>query len=258
LCTGAQAQGPSKDEDPSVARARIGIQKLRALVESGALPRAQLEQAEDALADAQDNAVLRCTMYSTDLTDEQAGEMVAAAGRRLERREKQLDKVRHLVDSGVAARNELETFVEEVDFAHKEYDLAVARANIAAEQVAVPVIPREITAVPPRAELHPGGVFTPADFERVEAAYEHHFGKALPVSAMGETAVHRALGFDHRGRVDVALHPDQPEGIWLRAYLAERHIPFIAFRQAVPGRATGAHIHMGPMSTRLAPSAAAD
>ena len=41
-------------------------------------------------------------------------------------------------------------------------------------------------------------------FSRVEAAYEEHFGKPLPISAMGETAVHRALGFDHRGRVDVA------------------------------------------------------
>jgi hypothetical protein len=82
-------------------------------------------------------------------------------------------------------------------------------------------------------------------------AFEKHFGKPLPVSALGETAVHRALGFDHRGRVDVALHPDLPEGIWLREFLRENHIPFFAFRQAVPGRATGAHIHIGPMSTHF-------
>jgi hypothetical protein len=88
-------------------------------------------------------------------------------------------------------------------------------------------------------------------FSRVEVAFEKHFGKPLPVSALGETAVHRALGFDHRGRVDVALHPDQPEGLWLREFLTENHIPFFAFRQAVPGRATGAHIHIGPMSTHL-------
>ena len=68
---------------------------------------------------------------------------------------------------------------------------------------------------------------------------------------MGETAVHRSLGFDHRGRVDVAISPDQPEGVWLRHYLTDNHIPYFAFRQAVPGKATGAHIHMGPMSTRL-------
>ena len=76
-------------------------------------------------------------------------------------------------------------------------------------------------------------------------------------SAVGETAVHRALGFDHRNRVDVALNPDQPEGVWLRRYLESRRIPYFAFWQAVPGKATGAHIHMGPMSTRLAPGARA-
>ncbi len=39
----------------------------------------QLEQAQDALGDAQDMAVLRSTMYTNDLTEEQTGEMVAAA-----------------------------------------------------------------------------------------------------------------------------------------------------------------------------------
>jgi len=90
----------------------------------------------------------------------------------------------------------------------------------------------------------------------VSAAFEHRFLKPLPVSAMGETAVHRALGFDHRGRVDVALIPDQPEGVWLRQYLEARRIPYFAFWQASPGKATGAHIHIGPESTRL--SAVAD
>jgi hypothetical protein len=74
----------------------------------------------------------------------------------------------------------------------------------------------------------------------------------MPVTAMGETAVHRAMGFDHRGRVDVGLHPDAPEGAWLRSYLMENRIPFFLFRQAVPGKATGAHIHIGPISSRIA------
>jgi hypothetical protein len=95
------------------------------------------------------------------------------------------------------------------------------------------------------------GVFTALTFSKVETAFAGHFGKPLPVSAMGDTSVHRALGFDHRGRVDVAISPDQPEGVWLREYLTENKIPFFAFRQAVPGKATGAHIHMGPMSARL-------
>ena len=97
-----------------------------------------------------------------------------------------------------------------------------------------------------------GGLFNPKEFQKIESAYSEKFAKPLPVSAMGETATHRAMGFDHRGRVDVAVNPDQPEGVWLRQYLTSHEIPFFAFRQAVPGKATGAHIHIGPGSTRIA------
>jgi hypothetical protein len=63
--------------------------------------------------------------------------------------------------------------------------------------------------------------------------------------------VHRSLGFDHRDRVDVALNPDQTEGRWLMSLLDRLSVPYIAFRHAVAGRATGAHIHIGLPSPRL-------
>jgi len=244
-----------------VLRARLAIERLRALVEAGALPRVQLEQAEDALGDAQDMAVLRRTMYGQDITEEQSNEMVAAAQRRLGRRQKQLDRVRGLIDSGIAAKNDLGPLEEQVDYARKEYDLAVSRANLnrelvemaRAEQIRQSHQEQGPAGSGPAAVRYDGsGVFTPAQFQQVSAAFEHRFAKPLPVSAMGETAVHRALGFDHRGRVDVALNPDQPEGVWLRQYLEARRIPYFAFWQAAPGKATGAHIHIGPESTRLA------
>ncbi|MGA3041973.1 MAG: hypothetical protein ABSF54_14400 [Bryobacteraceae bacterium] len=250
----------SPTEDPDVLRARLNIQRLRALVEAGALPRIQLEQAEDALGDAQDLAVLRRTMYGQDITDEQSDEMVAAAQRRLDRRQKQLDRLRGLIGSGIVAKNDLDPAAAQVDFARTQYDLAVSRANLTHELAAMV---RAEQMRPPRASdgasgnargsvrYDGAGVFTPAQFQQVSAAFEHRFSKPLPVSAMGETAVHRALGFDHRGRVDVALNPDQPEGVWLRQYLEARHIPYFAFWQAARGKATGAHIHIGPESTRL-------
>jgi hypothetical protein len=61
------------------------------------------------------------------------------------------------------------------------------------------------------------------------------------------------MGFDHRGRFDVAVGPSQPEGVWARRYLTEKHVTFLAFRSAVPGQATGAHIHIGPPSSHRAP-----
>jgi len=50
--------------------------------------------------------------------------------------------------------------------------------------------------------------------------------------------------------MDVALHPDSDEGRSLMAYLRRAGIPFIAFRSAMPGSATGAHIHIGLPSIR--------
>lgn len=250
-------------EDPEIARAKEGIERLRALVTAGAVPRVQLEKAEAALEDARDAAFLRRTLYGADLTGDEAGEMVATAARRLERRRADLERARGLVREGVASQLSLGTYLEELDRSRKEFDLAESRARLAHELSVAAAAEQEFqrrleqspAEAPQVAERYDGdGVFSPARFHGIELAYEREFAKPLPVSAMGDTAVHRALGFDHRGRVDVALNPDQPEGVWLRRYLEANNIPYFAFRHAVPGKATGAHIHIGPMSTRLARS----
>jgi hypothetical protein len=260
VCAGAV--GGQTNDAPEVARAKAEVQKQRALVEAGVAPRAQLEKAEEAMADAQDAAILRRTLYGQDLTEGQTGEMMAAASRRFDRRMKALDEAKRLVEAGAASRLSLGGFLEELDGARKEADLAESRASLVreltemaqAEEALSNKLAEEPAAAPQLADRYDGdGIFTTGTLARVEMAFARQFGKPLPVSAMGETAVHRALGFDHRGRVDVAVHPDQPEGVWLRAYLTDNRIPYFAFRQAVPGKATGAHIHIGPMSTRLVP-----
>ncbi len=248
------------DNDPEVARAKAGLEKLRALVDAGAAPRAGLQKAEEEIADARDAAFLRKTLYGKDLTEEHVEDMIAAAGRRLQRRQKAFDEAGKLVEAHVAPRRSLGTFQDELDLARKECELAQSRADLTreltqmarAEVLLDTPLAQNPAEAPHIAERYDGdGVFTAAMLARIEMAFESHFGKPLPVSAIGETAVHRALGFDHRGRVDVAVHPDQPEGVWLRDYLTANHIPYFAFRQAVPGKATGAHIHLGPLSTHL-------
>jgi hypothetical protein len=263
-CAGAVC-GPwlrAQTDDPEVARARAGIERLRTLVEAGAAPRSDLERAEEAIADAEDAALLRRTLYGPDLTtEEQSDEMIAATARRLERRRKALENAEQLVKEGVASRLSLGTYLDELDRARKELDLAESRARLARELIQMAKDEEELQKSLDRApqqarrlaERFDGdGLFSRVDFLRIESAYASRFSKRLPVSAVGETAVHRALGFDHRDRVDVAVHPDQPEGVWLRQFLTDQHIPYFAFRHAVPGKATGAHIHIGPMSTRLA------
>jgi hypothetical protein len=247
-----------------VARGRAEIEKLRRLVEAGAVPRAQLEREEARLADAADADLLRATLYGPDLTEDQLEEMTAAAERRWDRRKQELAHARRLVEEGVASQLSIGPYLENLDRARKEYDVAVSRARLVRELTEIARREQELENALERssadAEALAGrfvgtGLFTAAELRRLEIAFESRFSRALPVSAFGDTAVHRALGFDHRDRVDVAVHPDQAEGVWLRQYLEMNRIPYIAFRNAVRGKSTGAHIHVGPASTRLVRSA---
>jgi hypothetical protein len=85
---------------------------------------------------------------------------------------------------------------------------------------------------------------------KIEKFFLQTFGKALPVSAYGQSPAHDRLRFDHRDAMDVALHPDSSEGRSLISYLKQVGIPFIAFRGSAPGSSTGAHIHIGKPSAR--------
>ena len=96
-----------------------------------------------------------------------------------------------------------------------------------------------------------GTLFKLGDASKVERFFVETFGRALPISALGQTAIHDRLRFDHRDAMDVALHPDSKEGQSLLTFLRRAGIPFVAFRSAVPGASTGAHIHIGKPSPRL-------
>jgi len=89
-----------------------------------------------------------------------------------------------------------------------------------------------------------------AEASKVEGFFSSKFGRQLPISAFGQSETHNRLGFDHRNSVDVALHPDSAEGKALIEYLQTNGIPFLAFRSAIAGVATGAHIHIGYPSHR--------
>jgi len=93
--------------------------------------------------------------------------------------------------------------------------------------------------------------FTLAEVAKIERFFTSTFGRGLPISALGQTATHDRMRFDHHNAVDLALHPESAEGQSVLNYLRQAGIPFIAFRGAVPGAATGAHIHIGKPSPRL-------
>jgi hypothetical protein len=96
-----------------------------------------------------------------------------------------------------------------------------------------------------------GGTWSMGNLSTVQQFFASTFGRPLPTSTVGQSATHNRLGWDHRHAVDVGLHPDSEEGRALIGYLQSENIPFLAFRSAIPGVATGPHIHIGTPSHRL-------
>ena len=114
--------------------------------------------------------------------------------------------------------------------------------------------PPEVTAAPTASEAEEAkdiiAVSKGRIFGDMKSFFVSKFGRTLPVSAFGQTRLHSRLGFDHRNSVDVALSPDSAEGRALINKLRTMGVPYIAFRRAIPGIATGAHIHVGRPSPR--------
>jgi hypothetical protein len=184
---------------------------------------------------------------------QQAAERTAATAR----------ERRALVGEGIVSRREAED--SEAAAAVAAEAVARTRAAIAQAEALVveaeaehqiaqlPPTPGGETHVTPTLVRHTGeSEWSLAMAPAIGRLFAERFGRSLPVSAFGQTAVHDRLGFDHRHAIDVALHPDSVEGQTLMGWLRERGVSYLAFRGAVRGASTGAHIHIGDPSARLA------
>lgn len=171
----------------------------------------------------------------------------------------QVEQRRELLARGIVSRREVED---------SERVLASAQAKLAETRREMVVTDHSLVEAlvtdrpapaPNRQETTPTLVryrgparWSLAEAPKIQSFFARRFGRPLPVSAFGQTPLHDRLGFDHHDALDVAIVPDSPEGTALMAYLRSAGFSFIAFRGAVPGEATGAHIHIGEASRRLA------
>jgi hypothetical protein len=133
-----------------------------------------------------------------------------------------------------------------------ETDIAITEAILGEKVLRLPVLP--VGGFSKTAELtrFNGPVrWSIREASRVEKFFAEKFGRRLPITALGQSETHSRLGFDHRDAMDVGLHPESNEGRALIDYLRKTGIPFLAFNGAVPGAATGPHIHIGRPSGRL-------
>lgn len=85
---------------------------------------------------------------------------------------------------------------------------------------------------------------------KIQRFFSDTFNRQLPVAVFGQGAIHDRWRLDHRNAMDISLHPDSQEGRALLSYMQKNGIPYLAFRSAIPGTATGPHIHIGRPSNR--------
>jgi len=85
---------------------------------------------------------------------------------------------------------------------------------------------------------------------KVQRFFSDTFRRELPVAVFGQGAIHNRWRLDHHNSMDISLHPDSAEGQALLNFLQRSGIPYLAFRSAIPGTATGPHIHIGRPSHR--------
>lgn len=85
---------------------------------------------------------------------------------------------------------------------------------------------------------------------KIQRFFSNSFNRQLPIAVFGQGPIHDRWRLDHRNAMDIQLHPDGVEGRALLSFLQKNGIPFLAFRSAIPGTATGPHIHIGRPSHR--------
>ncbi|MFN0086979.1 MAG: hypothetical protein ACKVX9_16430 [Blastocatellia bacterium] len=173
-----------------------------------------------------------------------------------------LERRRRLLDLGVIAKREVEESAQALAAAESKVAETARQLEQVEQLVAEVNAAEQLAKMPPE----PTGTFkmtgalvryigssrwAMTDFGKIDAFFRLKFGKPLPVSAFGQTETHNRLGFDHREALDVAVHPDGAEGQSVIEFLMKQGISFIAIRSAIPGSATGAHIHIGPSSRRI-------
>ena len=194
-------------------------------------------------------------------------ELLALLEKGAARESSRVGKLRGLYGEGLVSKRELESAegalaegmsrIKEVRLQLKGADHFLAEALLEDESTEpTRTKPGSLTSTgvvikPTHLRFTGSGSWLLSDAGRVESFFAAQFGRRLPVSAYGQSELHTRWGFDHRQSLDVGLHPDSPEGRALVEYLRGAGIPFIAFRSAVPGSATGPHIHIGRPSHRL-------
>lgn len=189
----------------------------------------------------------------------------ASYERDVSKAEAELTKSKDLFAAGLISRKDLEAGeralaaardkVAEVDRNNATADTQIADTLLEADAEAKlrkskPIARGAFVSSAAMIRFNGGGAWALSDAWKVQRFFQDAFKKPLPISVFGQGSIHVRWRLDHNNSMDVSLHPDGSDGQALLTFLRSNGIPFLAFRQAIPGTATGPHIHVGRPSHR--------
>lgn len=223
----------------------------------GAAAQASKKTPKNQLAETRSELISATEAYKTS-----AQEVVKFQEQEVAKATAKAEQLRKLVADGLIARNELAAVEQEIAAATTR--LEATKKQIADSDNLIVQIRDAEKAEKALAKAQSRRLFQQvsmryygmagwalSNISSVQVFFSNNFGRPLPISTMGQSATHNAMGWDHRNSVDVGVHPDSAEGRALIAFLQSKGIPFLAFRGAIPGVSTGPHIHIGYPSARL-------
>ena len=192
------------------------------------------------------------------------GRLLATYDKDVSRAEAQLTQAKALFEAGLIPKNQLTQSEMNVAAAKDKVTETVRLMSNADTQIAETLLEAQAESQLARTRIAKGGFTRTASYVRyagasnwglfdawkVQRFFIDSFKKQLPIAVFGQGAIHDRWRLDHRNSMDISLHPDGPEGQALMNFLRNNGIPFLAFRGAIPGTATGPHIHIGRPSHR--------
>jgi hypothetical protein len=225
-----------------------------------AKPKTPPAQSVSELSKLRDEYIKATKEYKASL--ERLLALYQASARKAEQRAAQTKK---LLADGLVSQREVEQ--SEKALADANLKVSGAQQQIASADTQIAQTLLEVESEKQIAKLGPvprGGLLRTTSFIRyngtgswllsqagkIESFFQQTFKRPLPIAVFGQGAIHNQWRLDHHNAMDISLNPDGAEGQALMSFLQSNGIPFSAFRGAIPGVATGPHIHIGMPSHR--------
>jgi hypothetical protein len=225
----------------------------------GRSSKAKVKQAVNELGRLRDDFVKATNEYKASLE-----KLRASYENDVTKAEAKLATSKELFARGLLSRNEVEAGERAVAEAKGKVNETVQRMATADAQIAGIMLEANAEKTLAKTRIGRGGLVRTSSYIRfnggaswnlsdawkVQRFFLDAFKKPLPITVFGQGSIHDRWRLAHHNSIDVSLHPDGSEGQALLIFLRNNGIPFLAFRGAIPGTATGPHIHIGRPSHR--------